>query len=373
MQMVDLNSQYMNCKEEMDAAIGRVLADSRFINGAEVRTFQQALAAFVGSKQVVTCGSGTDALTIAFMALGLVPGDEIITVPFTFVATAEAAALLGIKPVFVDVRQDTFNMDVEQIESVITNHTKAIVPVHLFGQCADMEPILDVARKYNLFVVEDACQSIGSVYTFADGTKKQSGTMGAIGCTSFFPSKNLGCYGDGGALFIQDEKLAGSARQIASHGSSVRYHHDRIGVNSRLDTLQAAVLNVKLKHLERYMLSRQEAASFYSRQLAECEWLELPATAPNSTHVYHQYTLKCKNGTRDLLANQLKSCDIPFAIYYPVPLHLQKAYHYLGYRKGDFPMAESLADRVISLPMHTELREAHLMRIVEAIKMMNVR
>lgn len=373
MQMVDLNNQYLNCKEEMDAAIGRVLAEARFINGPEVASFQRALEVYTGSRHVVTCGSGTDAIMIALMALGLKPGDEIVTVPFTFVATAEAAALFGIKPVFVDVRWDTFNMDVDQLESAITERTKAIVPVHLFGQCADMERILDIARKHNLYVVEDACQAIGATVRFSDGSLKQAGTMGDVGCVSFFPSKNLGCYGDGGALFVQDDDLAERVRRISAHGASVKYHHQCIGVNSRLDTLQAAILNVKLKHLDEYVAARRAAAAFYNRALGDCRFLELPVTAAFASHVFHQYTLKCNDNCRDHLMRTLQEAGIPFAVYYPIPLHLQEAYAALGYAAGAFPVSETLAKVVLSLPMHTELNEDQLCFITETIKKMNER
>lgn len=362
--MVDLQGQYLKAKSEIDLAIQKVLNDARFINGAPVTSFQNALSAYTGSPYVVTCGNGTDALQMALMSLDLNPGDEVITVPFTFVSTVEVVALLGLKPVFVDVSWDTFNMDVQQLEAAITERTRAIVPVHLFGQCANMEAILRIAKKYNLFVVEDACQAIGAAVQFSDGSVHQAGTMGDIGCTSFFPSKNLGCYGDGGALFVKDSQRAERIRMIGTHGSSVKYHHDIVGINSRLDTLQAAILEVKLKHLDDYIAARRKAAEFYRQALADSECFELPITADFSTHVYHQFTLKCKNGCRNSIVEKLKAAGIPSAIYYPIPLHLQKAYADLGYQKGDFPVAEALAESVLSLPMHTELDDQQLNYIV---------
>lgn len=366
-QMVDLQGQYRRLKPEIDMAVQQVLDDACFINGPHVSRFQQELADYTGSNHVIPCGNGTDALQIALMALNLQPGDEVITVPFTFVSTVEVMALLGLKPVFVDVRWDTFTMDVDRLESVVTERTKAIVPVHLFGQCADMEKILTFAEKYNLFVVEDACQAIGTTVRFSDGTVKQAGTMGDIGCMSFFPSKNLGCFGDGGALLVQDAQLAASVRQIASHGSSMKYYHKRVGVNSRLDSLQAAILSVKLKHLDEFLDARRCAALFYDNALANNSIVELPTTATFSSHVYHQYTLKCEDNFRDVILSSLKKADVPVAIYYPVPLHLQEAYLSLGYALHDFPVSEKLASSVLSLPMHTELDEEQLNYIVEHI------
>lgn len=367
-QMVDLQGQYQRIKSEIDLALQQVLDEARFINGPQVASFQQELALYTGAQHVVACGNGTDALQIALMALDLKPGDEVITTPFTFVATVEVITLLGLKPVFVDVCWDTFNMDVRQLDTVLTERTKAIIPVHLFGQCADMEEILAFARKYDLFVVEDACQAIGSTVRFSDGSIKQASTMGHLGCTSFFPSKNLGCYGDGGAIFVQDDELAARIRQIATHGSSMKYHHQRIGVNSRLDTLQAAILSVKLKHLNDFIAARREAAAFYDDALKGSANFECPDVADFSSHVYHQYTLKCKNGCREDLMEKLKSAGIASAIYYPIPLHLQEAYAYLGYHKGDFPVSEALASCVLSLPMHTELDENQLKYIVAHLK-----
>ena len=358
MQMVDLRNQYLKIKDEVDSAWAEVLENGAFIRGAAVKEFEENLSHYLSGTKVVTCGNGTDALQIALMSLGLQPGDEIITTPFTFIATAEVIALLGMKPVFVDVDSQTFNMDVTQIEAAITPRTKVILPVHLFGQCAEMEPLLAIARRHNLYVVEDACQAIGAAYTFSDGTVRMAGTMGTLGCTSFFPSKNLGCFGDGGALFTHDENLAAAAACIANHGSVQKYHHERIGLNSRLDTLQAAVLNVKLRHLDEYTQARQAAAAKYDQLLAGCDRLAVPQVAPGRTHVYHQYTVRLADSVnRAQVQQELKAAGIPSMVYYPVPLHLQPAFAYLGYRCGDFPVAEHLADTVLSLPMHTELTD----------------
>lgn len=368
-QMVDLFTPHQRILPEVEDAVLEILRNSAFIEGGAVAKFQQNLARFVGSRHAVTCGSGTDALQIAFMALHLQPGDEVITTPFTFVATVEVLALLQLKPVFVDVMPDTFNINVSKIESAITPRTRAILPVHLFGQCADMEPILRIARQYGLFVVEDACQAIGAEYTFSDGRIAQAGTMGDFGCTSFFPSKNLGCFGDGGALFTQNEKLAATARQIAHHGATVKYHHECVGINSRLDSVQAAVLDVKLKHLPEYVKARREAAHRYDALLAQMNppKVQLPVRAENSTHVHHQYTLKINDLNRNQLQQQLKDAGVPSMIYYPIPLHLQPAFAYLGHQSGDFPVAEQLADSVLSIPMHTELDEETQRYIVEQI------
>lgn len=362
--MVDLQTQYLHIKKEIDEAIAKVIDSTAFINGPAVKEFQENLANYVGCKHVITCGNGTDALQISLMALGLQPGDEVITTPFTFIATAEVAGLLGFKPVFVDVHPDTFNIDASKIEAAITPRTKAIVPVHLFGQCADMSEILRIARKHAIPVVEDACQAIGATI---DG--KMAGTMGNIGCTSFFPSKNLGCYGDGGAIFTNDDALATRLRGIANHGSFVKYHHDMIGVNSRLDSIQAAILNVKLRHLDEFTAARQKAAETYNRLLADCDWFSTPAVAPFTTHVYHQYTLRLREDIdRARVIEKLKALGIPAMIYYPVPLHLQKAFVSAGFREGDFPVAEKLSRTVLSLPMHTELDEKQQEFIVESLK-----
>jgi dTDP-4-amino-4,6-dideoxygalactose transaminase len=306
---------------------------------------------------VIPCANGTDALQLAMMALGYKPGDEVITASFTYVATAEVIALLGLKPVLVDVNPDTFTIDPEAFEKAVTKKTVAVVPVHLFGQCANMDAVLGVAKKHGIAVIEDAAQSIGAEYTLSNGKTAMSGTMGAVGCTSFFPSKNLGCYGDGGAVFTNDSDLAERIRMTANHGQSVQYYHDVVGVNSRLDSIQAAVLRVKLKRLHEYNGARQRVAALYDEAFSGCPFLQTPKKQPRSTHVYHQYTLLLKEGSRDELRSRLQSRGIPSMIYYPVPLHLQKAYGDDRYKPGDFPVSEDLAGRVLSLPMHTELSD----------------
>ncbi len=358
--MVDLRGQYEKIKSEVNAGIQEVLDTTTFIKGGKVNDFQRDLERYLDVKHVIPVGNGTDALQIALMALDLKPGDEVITPTFTFIATAEVVALLGLTPVLVDVDFGTFNIDVDSLRKAITPKTKAIVPVHLFGQNANMESVLEIAKANNLYVIEDACQSIGSVYTFSDGRKMNSGCMGEIGCTSFFPSKNLGCYGDGGAIFTNNDELAAKMRSIANHGMVVRYHHDFIGVNSRLDSMQAAVLEVKLKYLDEYIANRQAAASFYDKAFSASDKLIIPARDKKSTHVFHQYTLKLNDVDRAGLQKYLESKGIPAMIYYPVPLHLQKAYQDARYRHGDFPIAEKLSGCVLSLPMHTELAEDQL-------------
>lgn len=365
-QMVDLQTQYQQIKEEIDNGIQEVIDSAAFVKGKKVQEFAEHLQTYTGAKHVIPVGNGTDALQIALMALGLKRGDEVITPTFTFIATAEVVALLGLTPVVVDVDWETMNMDIEAVRRAITPKTKAIVPVHLFGQCAAMEELTGIAREHNLYVVEDACQAIGARYTFSDGHSAQAGTMGEIGCTSFFPSKNLGCYGDGGALFTNDDELAARIRAIANHGMVVRYHHDMVGVNSRLDTIQAAVLDAKLPHLDEYIAARQKAAAFYDEAFGGNENLTLPGRAPYSTHVFHQYTLRLGGRVRayrnDIQA-RLAANGVPSMVYYPVPLHLQKAYQDPRYRAGDFPVAERLADCVLSLPMHTCLDEEQLNHI----------
>lgn len=366
-QMVDLRSQYEKIKTDVDAGIQAVIDSTAFVKGAKVTEFQTHLEQYLGVKHVIPVGNGTDALQIAMMALGLKPGDEVITPTFTFIATAEVVALLGLTPVVVDVDFDTFNMDVEAVRRAITPRTRAIAPVHLFGQNANMEALLALAREHNLFVVEDACQSIGAEYTFADGQRVRSGCMGNIGCTSFFPSKNLGCYGDGGALFTNDDELARRIRMVANHGMEVRYHHDRVGVNSRLDSIQAAVLDAKLPHLDEYIAARQKAAAYYTAAFASCDKILTPVIAPQTTHVFHQYTLRLVGCDRDRVRQYLADRNIPSMIYYPVPLHLQKAYQDPRYKAGDFPVAERLASSVLSLPMHTELDEEQLAYIAQNV------
>ncbi|HEY0030105.1 MAG TPA: DegT/DnrJ/EryC1/StrS family aminotransferase [Bacteroidia bacterium] len=359
-QMVDLKSQYEKIKTEVDAAIQNVLDNTAFINGPEVKAFQAELEKYLDVKHVIPCANGTDALQIAMMALDLKPGDEVITADFTYVATAEVIALLGLKPVLVDVVPNTFDIDVKAIEKAITPKTKAIVPVHLFGQCADMDAIMALAKKHNLYVIEDTAQAIGANYISADGSSKKAGTIGTVGCTSFFPSKNLGCYGDGGALFTNDDALAAKIRMIANHGQSVQYVHDSIGVNSRLDSIQAAILRIKLRDLDNYAAARNKAASHYDKAFANHPKLKTPARAKFSDHVFHQYTLQLNGVDRTALRDFLAGKEIPAMIYYPIPLHLQKAYLDPRYKAGDFPVTEALCDCVVSLPMHTELDEETL-------------
>lgn len=365
--MVDLQSQYAKIKQDIDAGIQQVLDSAAFIKGPKVAEFQEHLEAYTGAKHVIPVGNGTDALQIALMALGLKAGDEVITPTFTFIATAEVVALLGLTPVVVDVDWETMNMDIEAVRRAITPRTKAIVPVHLFGQCADMEPLMALAKEHHLFVVEDACQAIGAKYSFSNGETKQAGTIGDIGCTSFFPSKNLGCYGDGGAIFTNNDELAATMRAVANHGMVVRYHHDRIGVNSRLDSIQAAVLDAKLPHLDEYIAARQQAAAYYDKAFAGNNKLLIPGRQAHSTHVFHQYTLRVVGSDRDRLREGLAEKGIPAMIYYPIPLHQQKAYLDPRYKDGDFPVAERLAKCVLSLPMHTELDEEQLEYIVNNV------
>lgn len=365
--MVDLQGQYKKIKSEIDQAFQEVLDSCWFINGAPVRDFAANLASYLDVAQVIPCANGTDALQVALMALDLQPGDEVITTPFTFVSTAEVIALLRLKPVFVDVHPDTFNMDETQLEEVITERSRCIIPVHLFGQGANMEAIMDIAERHNLYVVEDNAQAIGADFRFSDGRVQKFGTIGHIGCTSFFPSKNLGAYGDAGALFTNDPKLGESIHVIVNHGSKERYYHESIGVNSRLDTLQAVVLDIKLKHLPEYNRARQEAADYYNQQLAGIVGLRTPVKAPFSTHVYHQYTLKFEQG-RDAVRDYLTKHHIASGVYYPVPLHLQAAYRGESYKQGAFPVSEALSEQVLSLPMHTELDRDTQDYIVEHIQ-----
>ena len=366
-QMVDLQTQYLQIKQDIDRGIQEVIDSAAFIKGPKVSEFQQHMEAYTGAKHVIPVGNGTDALQIALMALGLKPGDEVITPTFTFIATAEVVALLGLTPVVVDVDWATMNISVDAIRRAITPRTKAIVPVHLFGQCADMGAILELAREHNLYIVEDACQAIGAKYTFSDGHTLQAGTMGNIGCTSFFPSKNLGCYGDGGAIFTGDDDLAAKMRAIANHGCFVRYHHDFVGFNSRLDSIQAAILDAKLPHLNEYIAARQAAAAYYDHAFSGNKHILVPEHEPQSTHVYHQYTLRLIDVDRDALKAHLQEKGIPTMVYYPVPLHMQKAYQDPRYKEGDFPVAERLAACVLSLPMHTCLDEEQLKYITDSV------
>lgn len=365
--MVDLKSQYEEIKPEIDAAIREVIDSTAFINGPAVNKFQQNLETYLGVKHVIPCANGTDALQVSMMALDLKPGDEVITTSFTFIATAEVIALLGLTPVLVDIDPNTFNIDPQAIERAITPKTKAIVPVHLFGQSADMEAIIKIAEKHKLHVIEDNCQAIGADYIFTDGTKKKTGTISIVGCTSFFPSKNLGCYGDGGAVFTNDDTLATKLRQIVNHGMTVRYYHDMIGVNSRLDSIQAAVLDIKLKRLDEYAQKRNQAAAYYDKAFENEPHLKTPVRFNKSTHVFHQYTLVTNGIDRNKLQEFLTSKGVPAMIYYPVPLHLQKAYLDPRYKEGDFPVTEMLCKTVISLPMHTELDEEQLNYITSSV------
>jgi UDP-2-acetamido-2-deoxy-ribo-hexuluronate aminotransferase len=365
--MVDLHSQYMRIKSEIDLAIEKVLESTSFIQGPDVGEFASSLARYVDCENVIPCANGTDALQIAMMALDLQPGDEVILPVHTYVATAEVIALLRLVPVFVDVDENTFNIDINQIEDRISRKTKAIVPVHLYGQCADMEPILNIADKYGLHVIEDTAQALGATYTFSDGSVERAGTMGIVGTTSFFPSKNLGCYGDGGAVFTIDQAVGEKIKMIANHGQKLKYHHEIIGVNSRLDTLQAAILQVKLKYLDGYAQRRNDAAAYYDKNLSKT-FLQLPFRSVNSTHVFHQYTCKVIHNDRDKFQKFLASHGIPTMIYYPVPLHFQKAYKKLEFGPGSFPVTEKLSKTVISLPIHTEMNEDQLKFICHTVK-----
>ncbi|NER09560.1 DegT/DnrJ/EryC1/StrS family aminotransferase [Muriicola jejuensis] len=374
-QMVDLTGQYEDIREEVNRSIQQVMDTAAFINGPEVQGFQKELEEYLGVKHVIPCANGTDALQIAMMGLGLKPGDEVITADFTFAATVEVIALLGLTPVLVDVDEETFNIDPAAVRKAITPKTKAIVPVHLFGQCAPMDELLEIAEEHGLFLIEDNAQAIGATHTFKDGSKKKAGTMGHVAATSFFPSKNLGCYGDGGAIFTNDDDLAHFIRGIVNHGMYERYHHDVIGVNSRLDSIQAAVLRAKLPRLDTYCERRRQAARKYNQAFRGNKELILPKTVNNcegicstcDCHVFHQYTLRITNGKRDALAAHLSEKGIPFGIYYPIPLHKQKAYADTRYKEADFPVTNQLVKEVISLPMHTELDDEQISYITTTI------
>ncbi len=367
-QMVDLKGQYEKIKNEIDRAVIDCVASTAYINGAPVKSFQENLENYLQVKNVIPCANGTDALQIAMMALGLEKGNEVIVPSFTFIATAEVVALLGLTPIMVEVDANTFNITAEIIEQAITPRTRAIVPVHLFGQSCNMEAIVQVAERHNLFVIEDNAQAIGADYTFQNGTTKKAGTIGHIGTTSFFPSKNLGCYGDGGAIFTNDDELADKMRMIANHGQSKRYYHSVIGVNSRLDTIQAAILDIKLKHLDEYAAARQKAAAFYDDAFQNIEQLQTPAREPNLTHVFHQYTLQITGGKRADLQKHLEENGVPSMIYYPIPLYRQEAFK--EYVEPDFhlPITEKLCDSVLSLPIHTEMTEDLLGYISNKVK-----
>ncbi|WP_454938957.1 DegT/DnrJ/EryC1/StrS family aminotransferase [Fusobacterium nucleatum] len=367
-QMVDLQGQYEPLKAQIQASFAEVLDSAAFINGPEVQAFQKELETYLQVKHVIPCANGTDALQIAMMGLGLKRGDEVITADFTFAATVEVIALLGLTPVLVDVDKDTFNINIEAIRKAITPKTKAIVPVHLYGRPANMEAIMQIAKEYNLYVIEDNAQAIGADFTWSDGRKQKVGTIGHVGATSFFPSKNLGCYGDGGAIFTNDDELAHILRGIVNHGMYIRYHHDVVGVNSRLDSLQACVLRAKLPHLDSYNQKRREAARLYTEGLQGNPNIITPEIPQGDTsHVFHQYTIRILGGKRDALAEHLTKHGVPFGIYYPIPLHKQKAYEDSRYREADFPATNELVQEVISLPMHTELDKEQINFITKLI------
>ena len=366
-QMVDLQSQYQNIKSEVDAAIINVIEQANFINGPEVSSFRSDLENYLNVAHVIPCANGTDALQIALMALDLKPGDEVITPSFTYIATTEVIALLGLTPVFVDVLPDTFCIDPSKIEEAITDKTKVIVPVHLYGQCADMDAILEIARKYNLKVVEDTAQAIGADYTHKNGKVSKAGTMGDIGCTSFFPSKNLGCYGDGGAMYTNDVHLAASLKKIANHGQVIKYHHEVVGCNSRLDTIQAAILKIKLPLLDSYCSARQKVAAYYNQAFSEVKQITTPYKAPNTTHVYHQYTIKLSGVDRKELIEYLNSHGIPSMIYYPLPAHKQGMFKSFGKENQDLPITNQLTECVLSLPIHTEMEQEQLEYITKHV------
>ena len=365
--MVDLLGQYQKIKPEIDAALQEVIQTTSFIKGPAVKAFQENLAQYLDVKHVIACGNGTDALQLSLMTLDLKPGDEVITSSFTFIATAEVIALLKLTPVLVDVLPDTFNMDPDAVEKAITPKTKAIIPVHIFGQAADMQRLNVIAKKHKLFIIEDTAQALGADISFPGNETKKAGTVGDIGCTSFFPSKNLGAFGDGGAIFTDNDELANKLQSLANHGMKVRYYHDYVGVNSRLDSLQAAILNVKLKYLNDYAEARQKAAVFYNKAFKDCSKIQTPVSAPFTTHVFHQYTMVLKDVDREGLMKYLAEKGIASAIYYPVPLHLQKAYRDPRYKAGDFPVTEALCNSVLSLPIHTELTDSMQQEITDAV------
>ncbi|TNE55471.1 MAG: DegT/DnrJ/EryC1/StrS family aminotransferase [Bacteroidetes bacterium] len=367
-QMVDLKKQYAAIKEEVDKAISEVIDSTQFIGGPVIQNFQNALEDYLGAKHVIPCANGTDALQIALMSLGLKTGDEVITPSFTFIATTEVIALLGLKPVFVDVDPDSFCIDPDKIEAAISERTKAIVPVHLYGQAANMDRIMQIAQKHGLKVIEDNAQAIGCDYTHADGSISKTGTIGDIGCTSFFPSKNLGCYGDGGAICTNDDELAHQMRKIANHGMEVRYYHDMVGCNSRLDAIQAAVLGVKLPRLDNYCDARRKAADYYDVAFADVPQIKTPYRDPKSKHVFHQYTIQLEGVDRDELNRFLAEKGVPSMIYYPVPAHKQKMFAAFNCEDQELPVTDWLTTRVLSLPMHTELETEELNYICESIK-----
>lgn len=367
-QMVDLRSQYERLQADIDQAMQGVLERTSFINGEEVKVFAADLGKYLDCPSVIPCGNGTDALQLVMMAMDFRPGQEVIVPAFTYIAAVEVLALLGLRPVLVDVHPETFQIDAKKIAAAITANTVGIVPVHLFGQCADMGAIMEIAETHGLKVIEDAAQSLGAVYTMPDGSRKHSGTIGHAGTTSFFPSKTLGCFGDGGAAFTNDPELGQKIRMIANHGQRQKYFHERIGVNSRLDTLQAAILQAKLPHLDDFVQRRNAVAKAYNQAFALHPHIRIPQLVPNSTHAYHQYTLRIRGANRDELRDFLKNQGIPTMVYYPLPVHLQPAYRYLGYKEGDFPVAEQLCNEVLSLPIHTEMEEDQLDHIISEVK-----
>jgi UDP-2-acetamido-2-deoxy-ribo-hexuluronate aminotransferase len=363
-QMVDLKAQYEKIRSEIDNAIQSVLSSTAFIKGPDVKLFEEELREFMGVKHVISCANGTDALMLSMRVLGLNPGDEVITTNFTFISTIEVVALLGLKPVIVDPEPGSYNISVEAVRKAITPKTKAIVPVHLFGQCADMEGLMELARKHSLYIIEDAAQATGTDYIFKDGTRRKAGTIGDIGTTSFFPSKNLGCYGDGGAIYTNNDSFAAALRSMANHGMKIRYHYDDIGVNSRLDTLQAAILRVKLKHLSEFNAARKTVADIYDEAFSGCSSIIVPERVNYSSHIFHQYTIRVRKEHRDELKKYLESKKIPSMIYYPGPLHMQKAYKHLGYNEDDFPVTNTLCNEVLSLPMHPDMEKDQLEYII---------
>jgi len=365
--MVDLFNQYLKIKEETDAAIRNVIDNTSFIRGPEVHSFQKELEEYLGVKHVITCGNGTDALQLSLMALDLKPGDEVITPDFTFISTAEVIALLGLTPVFADVDPHTFTIDIKSVKDRITSRTKAIIPVHLYGQCCNMDQLMGLAVEHGLYIIEDSAQALGAKYTGRNKTISHAGTIGHIGCTSFFPSKSLGCFGDGGAIFTNDDKLAEKLFLLSNHGMKLKYHNEIIGVNSRLDTIQAAVLRVKLKHLDMYVERRQNAAAHYDKALGSLPGIKIPERNDYSTHIFHQYTIRLEDYNREEMRKHLNNKGIPSLVYYPLPLHVQEAMNYLAYKEGDFPVTEELCKKVLSLPMHTELDEEQLTYITDTI------
>ncbi len=367
-EMVDLKKQYSKIKEEVDAAVLKAIENANFINGPEVKMFTEKLSKYLNGAYVIPCANGTDALQIAMMALDLKPGDEVIVPAFTYVATAEVIGLLNLIPIMIDVDENNFNISISEIRNAITEKTKAIVPVHLYGQTANMEEIMKIAKEFNLYVIEDTAQAIGAEYIFSDNHKKQAGTIGDIGCTSFFPSKNLGCYGDGGAVYTNNKLLAEKIKMIANHGQEVKYVHKYIGVNSRLDTIQAAILNIKLDHLNEYINARLKAAEIYDQLLSNIKEIQTPSRTQYSTHVFHQYTIKVNGNKRDELKKYLESCGIPAMIYYPIPLYEQEAFQKIGKISGTLTNTNYLCKSVLSLPMHTELIQEEQEYICNSIR-----